>query len=350
MVSQRGSRGRRKVRYALVGLGDIAQRAVLPAFARSTRNSVLSAVVSGDPAKREKLARQSPGVRAVGYEGFDALLASGEIDAIYVALPNHLHRDYTVRAASAGVHVLCEKPLAMTADDCQQMIDAAAAGGVKLMTAYRLRFEPANLHAAELARGESLGEVRWFDAAYSQQVEKGNVRLDPERSGGPLYDIGIYCIHAARMVFGDEPCEVSGVADAGADPRFSDVPECFSGVLRFSGGRLASFTCSFGATKVSAFRVAGTKGELLVEPAFDHDAALGHRLTIANRTRRRSFPRHDQFAPELLHFSDCVLHDTEPEPSGRMGQADVRIIEALRLSAETGAPVSISKPSQETPT
>ena len=339
-------RVRSKVRYAVVGLGHIAQVAVLPAFAHAKRNSELVALVSDDPVKLEKLSRRQRGVaRCAHYGEYDDLLESGEIDAVYIALPNHLHREYAMRAAVAGVHVLCEKPLAVTVPDCEQMIDAAEDAGVWLMTAYRLHFDPANLRARELAqRGGPLGDVRYFSTQFSQQVVEGNVRLDRQAGGGPLYDIGIYCINAARYVFGAEPDEVIAVRATGSDRRFREVDEMVAGVLRFPGERLAEFTVSFGAADVSTYRIVGTSGDLVLEPAYDYAAELEHRLTVGGKTRTRRFPRTDQFAAELLHFSDCVLADRQPEPSGLEGLIDVAVIQALQQSADTGAPVSLALP------
>jgi glucose-fructose oxidoreductase len=213
------------------------------------------------------------------------------------------------------------------------------------MTAYRLHFDPANLRARELVQsGRAIGEARYFASQFSMQVVEGNVRLDRQAGGGPLYDIGIYCINAARYLFGDEPLEVSALRASGADPRFREVDEMVAATLRFPGERLAEFVVGFGAADVSSYRVVGTKGDLVVEPAYDYAAGLVHRLTVKGATRVRRFPRTDQFAAELLHFSDCVLGDREPEPSGLEGLIDVAVVEALQQSADTGAPVSLSLP------
>src|SRR5262245_43947074 len=185
-------RARTRVRYAVAGLGHIAQVAVLPAFAHAKRNSELVALVSDDPKKLEKLSRRQRGVaRCASYAEYDDLLESGELDAVYIALPNHLHREYAMRAAVAGVHAPCEKPLACSVAECEQMIDAAEDGGVRLMTGYRLHFDPANLRARELVARGALGEARYFASQFSMQVVEGNVRLDRQAGGGPLFDIGI---------------------------------------------------------------------------------------------------------------------------------------------------------------
>jgi len=324
----------------VVGLGHIAQAAVLPAFAHASRNSELAALVSDDDVKLRKLGRKY-GVRArYNYAQLDECLASG-IDAVYIALPNHLHREYTERAARAGVNVLCEKPMALTEKDCEAMIRAAARGGVKLMVAYRLHFEAANLSAREAVTPRAIGDPRIFDSVFTMQVPEGNIRLRRETGGGTLWDIGIYCINAARHLFRDEPEEVFAYTANNGEKRFREVEEMTSAVLRFPKERLASFTCSFGAADVSAYQVVGTKGDVRVDPAYEYASALKQVITVEGRKRERTFPMRDQFAPELLHFSDCVLTGREPRPGGREGLADVRIIRALLRSARSGRPVRL---------
>jgi glucose-fructose oxidoreductase len=336
------ARRRQPVRYAVIGLGHIAQVAVLPAFEHAERNSRLAALVSDDPRKLRLLGRKYAVEHAWDYEDLDAGLASGAVDAVYIALPNHLHREYTLRAARAGMHVLCEKPLALSEKECLEMIRACETRGVKLMTAYRLHFELANLKAVEIVRSGKLGTPRVFDSTFTMQVEdRDNIRLQSETGGGPVWDFGVYCINAARHLFGSEP-EVVVAQSAGRSPgRFAEVDEAVSAVLRFPSGGLASFTCSFGAADTSAYHLVGTKGDLRVDPAYDYAGELRHVLTVGGRKREQVFARRDQFGPELLYFSDCIQDNVDPEPSGREGLADVRVIRAIHRSAETGRPVRL---------
>ena len=335
---------RRKVRYAVVGLGHIAQVAVLPAFAHAGENSELVALCSDDSQKLEKVGRKYRVAHRFGYEAFEEGLAESGADAVYIALPNHLHREYAERAAAAGVHVLTEKPMAVTEEDCRAMIDACDRHGVKLMVAYRLHFEEANLRAVELVQSGRLGDVRIFNSVFTMTVKEGDIRLNPRaEGGGTLYDIGIYCINAARYLFEAEPTEVTAFSARSDDPRFaaSGVDEMTSAVLRFPGDRLAAFTTSFGAADVARLQVAGTKGDLVMDPAYEYAEALSHRVTIGERTTERKFPKRDQFAPELLYFSECIMTGEGPEPSGWEGLADVRIIRALYQSADRGEPVAL---------
>lgn len=327
-----------KVRYAVVGQGYISQVAVLPAFRHAADNSELRAIVSDDPVKLKKLSKKYGVERTYTYEQYDECLRSGEIDAVYIGLPNHLHREYTERAARAGIHVLCEKPMAVTEEDCEAMIRACEQSGVKLMIAYRLHFEEANLKAVEIVQSGELGEARIFNSVFTQQVEEGNIRVKKEDGGGTLYDIGIYCINAARYLFRAEPQEVFAWTANNGEPRFREIEEMTSAVMRFPGDRLASFTCSFGASDVSAYQVVGTKGSLRVNPAYEFASELKHQLTIGGKTKKSTFSKRDQFAPQLIYFSHCVLDNTDPEPSGREGLADVRIIRAMYRSAATGNP------------
>jgi predicted dehydrogenase len=330
----------RPIRYAVVGLGHIAQAAVLPAFAHA-ENSRLTALVSDDATKLAELGKKYKIKQGYSYEQYDDCLANEEVDAVFIALPNHLHEEFTVRAAESGKHILCEKPMAVTEPACQRMIHAAESSDVRLMIAYRLHFEEANLRAIEIVKSGQLGEPRYFQSAFSMQVKQGDIRLRHETGGGTLYDIGIYCINAARYLFQAEPEEVLAASVSGNDARFSQVDEATTGILRFPGNRLASFTASFGAADVSSYRIVGTEGDLRAEPAYEYAGKLAHHLTIAGKTKKQVFRKRDQFAAELLHFSDCVQHGREPEPCGREGLADVRIIEALYLSALEGRAVQL---------
>jgi glucose-fructose oxidoreductase len=328
------------IRYAVVGLGYIAQAAVLPAFRHARGNSRLVALVSGNAAKRAALAKAYR-VPAYGYDEYDSLLASGAVNAVYLALPNDLHKDFTLRAARRGVHVLCEKPLAVDERECKAMIAACRRAGVKLMTAYRLHFERSTLAALTSVGAGVIGEPRSFVSSFTMQVASPrDIRANPrERGGGTLYDIGVYCINAARHLFRSEPIEVFAMTTG----RKGSVEETATATLRFPGERLATFCVSFGGDKTSEYRVVGSKGSLRADPAYELASGLKLHFTREGKKRTIAYARRDQFAPELLHFSDCILRGRDPEPSGEEGLADVRIIRALYRSAETGRAVSLAR-------
>lgn len=340
----------RRIRYAVVGLGHIAQVAVLPAF-QNTENAELTAIVSDDEEKRRKLARKYRLEHAYSYSQYDEALS--QVDAVYIAVPNHLHREFTVRAAEAGVHVLCEKPMAVTEEECRQMIAAADEHAVKLMIAYRLHFEAGNLEAVRLAESGKFGDVRFFTSEFAQNVTEDNIRVtEPtERGGGPVYDMGVYCINAARYLFRSEPVSVFATSANNGEKRFSETEEMMSVVMRFPDERLATFTCSFGAADVSRYTLVGSKGLLTCDPAYDYAMEIQHALTLNGKTKEKTFPKRDQFAAELIYFSDCILKHHEPEPSGLEGLADVRIVQAIYESAKSGKPIELPElPQKRKPT
>ena len=337
-MPQRGFDG--KVRYAVVGLGHIAQAAILPAF-QHVHNAELAALISDDPDKTSELSSRYKVQKTFPYDRFEECLTGGGIDAVYIALPNDKHREFTVKAAHYGVHVLCEKPMALNSEECAEMITACADNDVKLMTAYRLHFEPANLEAVEIVRSGRLGEPRLFNSLFSMQVRPGNIRVQKEHGGGSVYDIGIYCINAARYIFGDEPVEVFAWEGTNGDARFQEVDEMMTAILRFPRERLATFSCSFNGPSIQEFTVIGAKGALRVDPAFDYSLDLKYRLTVDGTTAEKSFPRRDQFAAEIAYFADCILNDTDPEPDGWEGLQDVQIIEAIYKSAKSCMPVKL---------
>ena len=334
------TRGKTKIRYAVVGLGHIAQVAVLPAF-KNARNSELLALVSADPEKLRTLGEKYKLEHLYSYDDYSRALSN--VDAVYLAVPNHLHREYAVRAAAAGVHVLCEKPMAPTAEDCLAMIHGSHQNHTKLMIAYRLHFEAGNLEAIKLVNDGTIGEARFFNSEFSQQVAEDNIRVtEPvNRGGGPLYDMGVYCINAARYLFRSEPLEVTALSESKHEKRFTKVEEMVSAAMRFPEERLAVFTCSFGAADISRYTVVGTKGTLQADPAYEYAEGIKFEITVGEKSKRRSFPKRDQFAAEVAYFSDCILKNKEPEPSGFEGLADVRVVEAIYESIRTRRTVPV---------
>jgi predicted dehydrogenase len=340
MVSKR-RRSARHVRYAVVGAGWIAQEAFMPAVSQ-TGNSVMTAIVTGDAKKARALGHYYGIAHLYDYDGYDRMLADGVADAIYLALPNTMHRNYAVRAAKAGLHVLCEKPMAPAEADCKAMIRAAKDARVKLMIAYRLHFEPATVAAIELVRGGKIGEPRLFTSVFAQQVSGANHRTKGGMWAGPLPDMGCYPLNAVRHLFAAEPIEAMAFASRTGEPRFREVEEMVTAVLRFPGDRIATFTASYGSDAVDEYRIVGTKGDLHVQPAFLFGLGLGHRLTVGGKTRERRFPEIDQFGAETKYFSECILNDREPEPDGEEGLADVRAMLAIEKAIRTGRPQKIA--------
>jgi predicted dehydrogenase len=334
------------IRYAVVGAGWIAQEAFMPAIGQ-TGNSRLTAIVSGNPAGAQKLAHFYGVRKVVGYDGFDALLQSDLIDAVYVSVPNSMHAEYAIRAANAGKHVMVEKPIATAVADTEAMISAARDKGVWLMTSYRLHHEPGTIAALEAIRGGRIGEPRYFSALFSFQSERGNHRLQASNWGGPLQDIGIYCINAARHIFAAEPIQVVATASRPSDdPRFSEIDDAIAVTLRFPGERLAQFYCSFGASEVDMYRVVGTRGDLTMEPGFRFDAPMRMLLNTKEGCETIRFPHYDHFGGQIAYFSQCILDGTAPEPDGEEGLADLIVLLAVEKAARTGQPQAITSPSR----
>lgn len=328
-----------KVRYAVVGLGYIAQAAVLPSFTHARRNSSLHAIVSGNIEKLNELGDKYRIPVRASYDEYERCLQ--EVDAVYICTPNSEHSEYAVRAAKAGKHVLCEKPLAVTQEECHRMIRAAKENNVKIMTAYRLHFEPLFLEVLDIVRSGKIGEPRFFTSNFSMHAKPGGIRTQRELGGGTLYDLGIYCINTARLMFGAEPIEVFASSIDGARSNMPEIDEMTSAIMRFDGDRLATFTTSFNANGTSEFRVVGTEGSIHADPAYEYAEALGYTLTIGEDERKKKGRRRDQFAAEIAYFSDCILNGKDPEPSAEEGCWDVGVVSALYKSAEEGAPVKL---------
>ncbi len=329
----------KKIRYAVVGLGHIAQVAVLPGFKESP-HSELVALVSGSSKKLKELSKKYKVERSYDYDDYDECLKSGKIDAVYIALPNHLHESYAVRAAEAGIHVLCEKPIEVSSQASERMIRAARKNRVKLMIAYRLHFDPATLKAIQIANSGKIGDLRYFTSEFGYQLRTANIRMMPEEGGGPLNDIGIYCINAVRNLFRSEPTEVYAIASS-PDKRFAGMHETVTAVLRFPQGKMATFTCSFGSAPISRYRIVGTRGDLSMDNAYEYVGKMKQILTVDEKKREWTYKAGDQFSAEIEYFSNCVRKNKDPEPSGQHAIADVKIIEALYRSIEKGSPISM---------
>ena len=321
-----------KVRYAVVGAGWISQAAFMPGVAHAG-NSELTAIVTGDQRKAEALGKRYGVTRTYHYDAYRAALESGGFDAMYLALPNWQHREYAVPALEAGLHVLLEKPMATSEEDCRAILAAARKTGAKLMIAYRLHFEPATLEALRLVQAGMLGEARLFTSVFAQHVSAANHRAQHGFWAGPVADMGTYPVNAVRNLFRAEPVEVFA---HGLQTQGFNFADTVGVTLRFPGERLAQFTVAYGLERVDEYRVAGPQGNLVVTPGFGFPGPLQHRLTVGDVTTERTFPAVDQFGGETRYFSDCILHDRDPEPDGEEGLLDVRVLAAIERALNTG--------------
>ena len=329
--------------WAVVGLGSLAINQILPAFAKCEKSKVV-AFVSGHRDKADKLAARY-GVEAANiynYENYDSIKDNPSIDVVYVVLPNSMHAEYTVRALKAGKHVLCEKPMANTPAECEQMIAAATAATRKLMIAYRLRYEPFNNALIKVARDQEFGRTRVILAEAGFPIgDPTQWRLNKKMAGGgSLMDIGIYALNASRYLTGEEPVELNAMLDTTPnDPRFREVEENILFQLRFPSGVIANCTSSYGAP-FNRFRVVGTNGWAELEPALIY-SGLRMRASGGGKIEERQPAVIDHFAAEMDHLSDCVMTDKPPLTPGEEGLKDMRIIGAIYQAAAGGGTVKL---------
>jgi predicted dehydrogenase len=305
---------------------------------KHTGNSEVTALVTGDPEKAKKVGSKYGVANTYGYEQFAEMLASGNVDAIYVATPNWRHAEFVIPALEAGIHVLVEKPLEVTTEKCRAIMEAARASPAKLMVAYRLHFEPATLSLIERIRWGELGDVLLFTSTFVQKVDPMNHRAKSGIEAGPIFDMGPYPINAARMVFEAEPEEVvSAVGVHHPQAGLGDFDDTVAVTLRFPGDRLAQFVVSYALNEMDAFFAVGTKGSIALRPSYIYGKPLEQRVVVGQSDESHTFKNTDHFGGELKYFSDCILNDRDPEPDAEEGFADVRVIEGIVKAIETGA-------------
>src|ERR1700722_14428022 len=334
--NQNAKANQKKIGYAVIGLGRIASH-FMPG-SRSTPNSQITALVSGHRDKAERIAAEYniPAASIYNYENFDEIAHNPSVDAVYVALPNSMHAEYTIRAAKAGKHVLCEKPMATNVADCERMIGACKAANVKLMIAYRCHYEPTNLRAAQLCRSGALGQVQAIESAFGFNIAPGEWRLSKAMAGGgPLFDVGIYSLNGCRYLTGEEPAHISAYAcTIDHDGRFREVEENVAWTMKFPSGIVATRTTTYSANTAGYFRVYGAKGWLTVENAFFYDG-LRLRGFIDGKDVDEPNPAHDpsHFQAEAEHFSHCVQNNLTPQSPGEEGLKDMQYITEIYRSA-----------------
>lgn len=350
----------KRLGWAIVGLGDFATKQIMPNFADCKR-SKLVALVSGDRAKAAKYAEQY-GLNSKNiydYQTFDRLRENPEVDVVYIILPNGMHHEYTLRAFQAGKHVLCEKPMANTVKECEEMIAVGKRADKKLMIAYRAQYEPFNLAAIEKCRSGALGRLKTIVADHGRNLnpqEKRDVwRMNKALAGGgSLYDIGLYSLNATRYLTGEEPTEITAqMFSTPDDPRFREVEENVNFTLRFPSGVLANCTSSYGFQEVKRYRVFGDKAWLELDPATDY---YKHRMTIGRKNpasseenqiapkaliEEQEIQEGNQFAAEMDHLSQSVQESRDPKTPGEEGLQDVRLMQLIYQAAREGKTIKV---------
>jgi len=328
-----------KLGYALVGLGNYATHQLAPAL-QETRLCRLAGIVTGTPAKADAWSEQYdiPRRNIYDYATFDAIADNPDIDVVYVVLPNAMHAEYTIRAAQAGKHVICEKPMAVSVEECEAMIAACEAANRKLSIGYRLHFEPHNQEAMRLGQEQVFGAVKVMQTTFGFRIGNPNQwRLDKALAGGgPLMDVGIYAIQAARYVTGEEPVAVTAQTFTTDPVTFDEVEETLFWQLEFPSGAVANSSTSYAAS-LQRLYAAAEDGWFELRPAYVYGG-------IAGRTHQGAmdFPEVNQQAVQMDAFADCILNDRASRVPGEEGLRDMKVIEAIYRAAETGERVPIA--------
>ena len=329
------------LRFAVVGLGDISDL-----FMRACSQSVkckVTGLVSGHAEAKAPKYQTLYGISpqsVYSYGDFDEIAHNKEIDAVYIGLPNSMHAEYTIRAAEAGKHVLCEKPMAISSAECQTMIAACNGARVKLMIAYRVHYDPMWIRIRELARNGSIGEIQGFQGGFYGQKAEG-WRLDRKLSGGgSLLDLGIYPLNAIRWISGEEPASYTAqVSTLIKGQRFASVEESVECTMKMPSGILCSTGSSYGEDGGAYLSIDGTKGSLVVKPAYSYEGLKFTGQTTQGPLDETSPGKSPyQFTLEADHFADCVRNNTAPLTGGEEGLKDLVAIEAIYRTA--GAPIA----------
>jgi len=322
-----------KVRYGVVGAGWISQVAFMPGVGQ-TSNSVLTVLVSDDAEKREKLGKEY-NLKSYTYDQFSQALEEGHCDAFYIATPNNQHRKFAVPALEKGYHVLLEKPMEVSVEDCEAILDAQKKSGAKLMIAYRLHHEPGTLEVIDRVRKGDFGDPRIFSSVFTTTLKAENHRAKQGFDAGPVPDLGVYPINAVRNIFGLEPTEVTAIGFKTPGREFLQMEhDTINVTLRFPGDRIAQFVVSYAAAFSEGFRVVGTIGEIEVNPSYSFGSGvkIAYKEKINGKENSKTFPETDHFGGETEYFSECILNNVDPETDGEDGLNDVRVVVAIKDS------------------
>lgn len=340
-VTRAKARQSRKLGFALCGLGGLSARQIAPAL-QQTEYCRLAGVITGsaDKAREWQEHYGIPDERVYTYDTMHRLADAPDIHVVYILTPNVLHLPHTLAAVQAGKHVFCEKPMEVSVERCQQMIDACRNAGLRLGIAYRCQFEPHHLECMRIARERELGEPRLIEASFGIRIgDPGQWRLRHALSGGgALIDVGIYALQATRYLTGEEP-ELVCAMETRSDPvKFREVDESMTWQARFPSGVLASCSTSYNVSGMGRIRVHTDQGWFGLEPAFNYSGIRGHRSDGKPLER----PEVNQFAAEMDDFARCILEGRPTRVSGEEGLQDVKIMMAIYESARTGRAVKVT--------
>ena len=334
------ARQERKLGFALVGLGSLSTHQIAPALGK-TRHCRLAGIVTGTPAKAVewKAKYGIPDKSIYNYETMSRMADNPDIDVVYIVTPNALHARDTIKAARAGKHVFCEKPMEVSTARCQQMVDECRKANRQLGIGYRCRFEPHHVEMLRIAQSKELGEVRLIESSFGFSIGDPNQwRLKQALAGGgPLMDVGIYSIQSAEMIAGEYPVAVAAMTTKTDPVKFREVEESMTYELKFPNGILASCTTTYKVNGFNRTTAYAERGSFGLTPAFSYDGIRGWR----SDRKELGGAEVDQFAVEMDDFARCIIENKPTSVPGEMGLRDVRTMMALYEAARTGRTVRI---------
>jgi len=331
----------RKIGFALAGLGNLSTNQIAPAL-QKTKFCRLAGIVTGHPQKAAawKAQYNIPDKNIYNYDNMEQMADNSDIDVVYVVTPNGLHAEHTIKSARAGKHVLSEKPMEVSVEKCQQMIDECKKAGKQLAIGYRMHFEPNSLECIRLVREKVFGSAKIIDAAFGFRIgDPTQWRLKKDLAGGGcLMDVGIYALNASRYLTGEEPVEVSAFTTVTDPVKFSQVEESISWQSKFPGGIIARCGSSYNAQGMADFKVSADGGWFKMDPAFSYHGNHG----VRSDGQEINLSDIDQFAAEMDDFAQCILENRPTRVPGEEGLRDVKIMMAIYESARTGKTVSLA--------
>jgi predicted dehydrogenase len=331
------------VGYAAVGLGTISD--IFMRACAQTQSSKITALVTGHPDTKGKKYAAMYGIPESSiytYDTYNRLRDNKDVDAVYIGLPNSMHREYTVRAAQLGKHVLCEKPMAISSAECREMIDACRTADRRLMIAYRIHYEPTHLEAQRIIQSGALGQLESFDGSFGFNATPNQWRLTRKYGGGgSLMDVGIYPMNEIRWLLGEEPAAFTAVSTTRdhTSGRFADMEQTLDFTLKFPSGIVAALGCTYGSDMPGFLRIHGDRGSLMIENAYGYQGA--HLYNLGGKNHVDTTTQGDQtlhFQLEANHFSNCIRTGATPKTPGEEGLHDLLAIEAIYKAA--GSPIA----------
>ena len=325
----------KKLRWGLLSTARI-NRVMLPPLRSSARNE-LTAVASRDMARAQVYANERNIPRVFG--SYEAMLADPDVDVIYNPLPNSMHAEWTIKAAEAGKHVLCEKPLANTIEEVDAITAAAKKAGVVVMEAFMYRHHPQTLKVKEMVESGAIGKLQLIHGSFTFEIsDEGDVRLNSSLGGGSIWDIGCYPISYARLIAGAEPIEVFGWQITG---KASGVDETFTGQMRFPNNVYAQFDCGFRTPQRTHLELVGDKGNIIIKTPFN--PILNEEIIVTNGDGKNivTIPGEDLYLGEVENMADAILNGQPPRMSLADSRSNVATIKALLRSAQEGKPITM---------